>query len=137
MTCACLLLVLYWAEQARSEPVSPEEVLDTVETLSATTMAEVDWLEQRGMLELDQFGRATLTSTGRDTAEELAETHATLTAVFDEGLDIEDSETAALSIVGVVSPTVTNQLASTLAIDSAQSALDPEHDTIAIFESPR
>lgn len=115
----CLLLLHDF--ECGSTPVSPSTIAAETDWTSEQTLAALEALAEQSIVELDQSNRATLTPTGRETAAQLSQTHATLAALFDDVFDVGNPDAAAASIAGVVSPIVTGRLGTTLAIDSAVS----------------
>jgi Mn-dependent DtxR family transcriptional regulator len=108
------LLVIYVAEERDSSPVAPGEIADAVgRSLSATTEM-LQRLEERGLVTHEPYEGAVLTPDGRETAEELYETYATLSRFFQDVLELDDYERAAMELAGSVSPVVVERLASTL-----------------------
>lgn len=111
------LLVVYIAEQRDSGPIPPGEVADAVGRSPSATTEMLQRLETRGLVTHEPYEGATLTPDGRETAEELYETYATLSRFFEDVLELEDYEEEAMELAGNVSPTVAERLGSTLPID--------------------
>ena len=111
------LLVIYIAEQQDSEPVPPGEIADAVGRSPSATTEMLQRLEKRGLVTHEPYEGATLTPDGREVAEELYETYATLSRFFEDVLELDDYEEEAMELAGSISPTVAERLASTLLLD--------------------
>jgi DtxR family Mn-dependent transcriptional regulator len=118
------LLVLYRAERRGTVPVPPGTVADAVGRSPAATTEMLQRLDERGLVAHEPYDGATLTAEGRERAADLYETYVTLSRFFDEVLDLPDHEREAMSLVGVISPTVVDRLATTLLDADAASADD-------------
>lgn len=125
------LLVLYVAEQRLSPPIPPGYVADTLDRSPSTTTEMLQRLASRDLVTHEPYEGATLTDEGQDRATELYERYCTLSRFFRDVLDIEEHEEEALQLVGTVSTTVTERLATTLLaedddpIEGGQSKLVP------------
>ncbi|SFR65272.1 metal-dependent transcriptional regulator [Halogeometricum limi] len=108
------LLGLYIAEHRDAPPVSPGVVAEMVGRSPATVIEVFRQLAGEGLLDYEPYVGATLTDAGRRRADALHESYVTLSWFFRSVLDIDDHETEALRMAGVVSPDVTRRLASTL-----------------------
>ena len=108
------LLGLYVAEHRKSAPVSPGVVGEMVDRSPATVIEAFRRFEEEGLLAYEPYEGAALTEAGRRRAEELHETYVTLSWFFRGVLDLEDHETEAMEMAGLVSPDVAERLASTL-----------------------
>ena len=111
------LLVIYIAEQQDSEPVPPGGIADAVGRSPSATTEMLQRLEKRGLVTHEPYEGATLTSDGREVAEELYETYATLSRFFEDVLELDDYEKEAMELAGDISPIVAERLASTLLLD--------------------
>jgi DtxR family Mn-dependent transcriptional regulator len=111
------LLGLYIAECRESAPVSPGVVAEMLGRSPATVIEVFRQFEDEGLLSYEPYDGATLTDDGRQRAVELHETYVTLSWFFRSVLDIDDHETEAMEMAGVVSPSVAERLASTLPFD--------------------
>lgn len=118
------LLVLYLVERRDPGPVAPGTVADAVDRSPAATTEMLQRLEERGLVTHEPYEGATLTPDGRETAEELYETHTTLSRFFEEVLDLDEHEEEAIRLAGTVSPVVADRLASTLLRDAAPDPVD-------------
>jgi DtxR family Mn-dependent transcriptional regulator len=108
------LLGLYIAEHRESAPPSPGVVGEMVGRSPSTIIEAFRRFEEEGLLTYEPYEGAALTETGRRRAEELHETYVTLSWFFRGVLDLEDHETEAMEMAGLVSPDVAERLASTL-----------------------
>jgi Mn-dependent DtxR family transcriptional regulator len=112
------LLVLYLAERAGDDPVAPGVVADALDRSPAAATEMLQRLAERDLVSHEPYEGATLTSGGREEAEELYETYATLSRFFDEVLGLDDYEEEAMRLVGNVSPVVADRLATSLLADA-------------------
>ncbi|KTG10885.1 iron-dependent repressor [Haloprofundus marisrubri] len=108
------LLGLYIAEHRESAPVSPGIVAEMVGRSPATVIEAFRQFEADGLLVYEPYDGATLTDAGRQRAEELHSTYVTLSWFFRSVLDLDEYETEAMEMAGVVSPDVAARLATTL-----------------------
>jgi DtxR family Mn-dependent transcriptional regulator len=117
------LLGLYIVENRDEPPVSPGAVAEMFDRSPATVIETFREFEAEGLLTYEPYEGATLTGTGRERARSLHESYVTLSWFFRSILDIDDHETEAMEMAGVLSPDVADRLASTLPVPS-----DGEHD---------
>ena len=122
------LLVLYRAERRGNVPVPPGTVADAVGRSAAATTEMLQRLDERGLVAHEPYEGATLTAEGRERAADLYGTYVTLSRFFDEVLDLSDHEREAMSLVGVISQTVVDRLATTL-LDPDAASVDDRPDS--------
>lgn len=115
------LLGLYIAEHRESTAVSPGVVAEMVGKSPSTVIEAFRQFEQDGLLRYEPYSGATLTDAGRRQAEALHDTYVTLSWFFRSILDIDDHETEAMEIAGVVSPAVAERLASALPFEPEET----------------
>lgn len=108
------LLVIYIAQQQDSAPIASGRIANAVDRSPAATTEMLQRLEERGLVIHELYDGATLTSKGRETAEELYETYTTLSQFFEEVLELDTPKEEAMRLAGNISPVVTERLASTL-----------------------
>jgi DtxR family Mn-dependent transcriptional regulator len=108
------LLGLYVAEHRESPPVSPGVVAEMVGRSPATVIEAFRRFEAEGYLAYEPYEGATLTEAGRRRGERLHESYVVLSWFFRSVLDLEDYETEAMEMAGLVSPAVVDRLAATL-----------------------
>jgi DtxR family Mn-dependent transcriptional regulator len=111
------LLALYIAEHGESDPVSPGAIGERVGRSPATVIEALRKFEEEGLLTYEPYEGATLTESGRRRAKELHDSYVTLSWFFRAVLDLDDYETEAMKMAGVVSPDVAERLAFTLPLD--------------------
>jgi DtxR family Mn-dependent transcriptional regulator len=116
------LLGLYIAEHRDAPPVSPGVVGEMVGKSPSTIIGVFRRFETEGLLTYEPYEGATLTDAGRQRAEELHETYVVLSWFFRSVLEIDDHETEAMELAGVVSPVVAKRLASTLPFERDETA---------------
>lgn len=112
------LLGLYIAEHRDSPPIAPGVVAEMAGKSPSTVIQVFRQFETEGLLTYKPYEGATLTDAGRQRAETLHETYVTLSWFFRSVLEIDDHETEAMEMAGVVSPVVAKRLASTLPFES-------------------
>lgn len=127
------LLVLYLAERHGSAPTAPGAVASALDRSPAAATEMLQRLDDRGLLTHEPYEGATLTPAGRETAEDLHETYATLSRFFRDVLDLPNHETEALVLAGAVSPAVAERLESTLPLAS-NAGTPPEASPPAFLE---
>jgi DtxR family Mn-dependent transcriptional regulator len=66
----------------------------------------------------EAYEGATLTESGRERAEQLHETYVTVSWFFRSVLELDDYESEAMELAGLVSPMVAKRLAATLPCES-------------------
>lgn len=115
------LLVLSLVERRNGPPVSPGVVADAVGRSPAATTEMLQRLEARGLVTYEPYDGATLTTEGRETAEELYEAYDTLLRFFRDVLELDEYESEAMELAGAVSPTVVDRLEATLLTDGESS----------------
>jgi DtxR family Mn-dependent transcriptional regulator len=114
------LLGLYIAEHREPAPISPGVVGEMFGRTPATVIESFRELEEQGLLRYEPYDGAILTDAGRLQAKELHDTYVTLSWFFRSILDIDDHETEAMKMSGVVSPDVAERLASTLPFERGE-----------------
>jgi DtxR family Mn-dependent transcriptional regulator len=87
---------------------------DLLDRSPATVIETFRQLEDEGLLTYEPYEGATLTATGRREGAELHETYVTLSWFFRSILDLDDHETEAMEMAGLVSSDVAERLAATL-----------------------
>lgn len=110
------LLGLYILENREAPPVTPGDVAEMFGRTPATVIETFREFEDEGLLTYEPYEGATLTETGRERARSLHESYVTLSWFFRSILDIDDHETEAMEMAGVLSPDVADRLAATLPI---------------------
>ncbi|ADQ65971.1 mn-dependent transcriptional regulator [Halogeometricum borinquense DSM 11551] len=111
------LIALYIAEHRESAPVSPGIVASMLNRSSATAIETFHRLDDEGLVTYKPYDGAELTQVGRETAAELHDTYVTLSWFFRSVLELDDYESEAMEMAGVVSPDIADRLASTLPYD--------------------
>jgi DtxR family Mn-dependent transcriptional regulator len=74
-------------------------------------------LDDEDMVSYEAYEGVTLTDAGRTRAAELHESYVTLSWFFRSVLDLEDHETEAMEMAGVLDPSVADRLTATLPVD--------------------
>ncbi|WP_436932165.1 metal-dependent transcriptional regulator [Halosimplex halobium] len=111
------LLAIYIAEHRRSPPVPPGTLAEMLDRSPASATEMCQRLADDGLVDYEPYEGVTLTEAGRERAEELHETYVTVSWFFRGVLDLDDHETEAMELAGLVSPTVAERLAATLPSD--------------------
>lgn len=115
------LLGLYVAEHRDGPPVSPGVVASSLDRSPATVIEAFRQFESEGLLTYEPYEGATLTESGRRRAADLHETYVTLSWFFRSVLELDDYETEAMELAGVVSPDVAKRFAATLPVSVDES----------------
>ncbi|WP_135363819.1 metal-dependent transcriptional regulator [Halosimplex halophilum] len=111
------LLAIYIAEHRRSPPVPPGTLAEMLDRSPASATEMCQRLADDGLVDYEPYEGVTLTEAGRERAEQLHETYVTVSWFFRGVLDLDDHETEAMELAGLVSPTVAERLAATLPSD--------------------
>lgn len=126
------LLACYLGARDVGEPVPPGYVADELDRSPAVATETLQRLETRGYLTYEPYEGATLTDRGRETAVELYETYAVLSAFFRDVLELDAPEREAMELAGNVSSLVTERVAETLLeeadVDGIDTAVGVERD---------
>jgi len=108
------LLAVYILGHRGDPPVGTNAVAEALERSPATVTERFKRLEEEGLVEYEPYEGATLTDAGRERAAELHETYVTVSWFFRSVLDLDDHESEAMGLAGIVSPAVAERLAATL-----------------------
>lgn len=118
------LLAVYIAQQRGDPPVPPGAVAEALDRSPAAATEALQRLADDGLVSYEAYEGATLTERGRERAARLHETYVTLSWFFRSVLDLEDYESEAMELAGLVSPAVAERLAATLPCDAETPGLD-------------
>ncbi|QPV63531.1 metal-dependent transcriptional regulator [Halosimplex litoreum] len=113
------LLAIYIEEHRRGPPIPPGRLAEMLERSPAAATEMCQRLAEDGLVSYEAYEGATLTESGRDRAAQLHETYVTVSWFFRGVLDLDEYETEAMALAGLVSPTVTERLAAALPADAA------------------
>lgn len=123
------LLAIYIA-QHRDEPPVPPRVLTEMLGRSPAAVTEMcQRLADEGLVSYEAYEGVTLTESGRETAAELHETYVTVSWFFRSVLDLDDYETEAMEMAGLVSPMVAERLAATLPCEAEAESVPEVADS--------
>jgi DtxR family Mn-dependent transcriptional regulator len=122
------LLAIYIAEEQRSPPVSFDTLGARLDRSPATVTEMCQRLDERGLVVYLPYEGVALTDEGTARASELHETYVTLSWFFRDVLDLEDHESEAMEMAGMVSPQVADRLAATLLAGDAREDPRPDGD---------
>jgi DtxR family Mn-dependent transcriptional regulator len=115
------LLAIYIAEHRREPPIPSGELAALLDRAPATVTETCQRLADDGLVVHEPYEGVTLTEAGRDRAARLHETYVTVSWFFRSVLDLDDHETEAMELAGLVSPAVARRLAATLPTDGADA----------------
>jgi DtxR family Mn-dependent transcriptional regulator len=118
------LLAVYILGHRNEEPIRTNAVAEALDRSPATVTETFKRLDEAGLAEYEPYEGATLTAAGRERAAELHETYVTVSWFFRSVLDLDDYETQAMGLAGLVSPTVAERLAETLPVDTPEVDAD-------------
>ena len=112
------LLAIYIAQHRDEPPVAPGELGEMLDRSPAAVTEMCQRLAAEGLVSYEPYEGVTLTEPGREEAAELHETYVTVSWFFRGVLDLDDHETEAMELAGLVSPMVAERLAATLPCDA-------------------
>ncbi|MHC3378747.1 metal-dependent transcriptional regulator [Haloarcula sp. H-GB5] len=112
------LLAIYIAQHRDDPPVAPGELGEMLDRSPAAVTEMCQQLAEDGLVFYEPYDGVTLTESGREEATELHETYVTVSWFFRGVLDLDDHETEAMELAGLVSPMVAERLAATLPCDA-------------------
>lgn len=112
------LLAIYIAQHRDEPPVSPGDLGGMLDRSPAAVTEMCQRLAAEGLVAYEPYEGVTLTESGREEAAELHETYVTVSWFFRGVLDLDDHETEAMELAGLVSPVVAERLAATLPCDA-------------------
>lgn len=129
------LLAVYIEQHRRNPPIPPGDVAEMVGRSPAATTEMLQRLEDEGLVSYEPYEGVTLTESGRERATTLHETYVTVSWFFRNVLDLDDYETEAMELAGLVSPTVAERLAAMLPCETGSaSRLEFEEPAPAVAE---
>ncbi|WP_058994372.1 metal-dependent transcriptional regulator [Haloarcula sp. CBA1127] len=112
------LLAIYIAQHRDDPPVAPGELGEMLDRSPAAVTEMCQRLAEDGLVSYEPYDGVTLTESGRQEAAELHEAYVTVSWFFRGVLDLDDHETEAMELAGLVSPMVAERLAATLPCDA-------------------
>jgi DtxR family Mn-dependent transcriptional regulator len=112
------LLAVYILGHREKPPVQTSAVAEALDRSPATVTETFQRLEEAGLVDYEPYEGVTLTEAGRERAAELHETYVTVSWFFRSVLDLDEYESEAMELAGLVSPTVAERLAATLLSDA-------------------
>ncbi|EMA33582.1 metal-dependent transcriptional regulator [Haloarcula japonica] len=121
------LLAIYIAQHRDDPPVAPGELGEMLDRSPAAVTEMCQRLAEDDLVSYEPYEGVTLTESGREEATELHETYVTVSWFFRGVLDLDDHETEAMELAGLVSPMIAERLAATLPCDAG--AAGPEEAT--------
>jgi len=113
------LLAIYIGQHRQDPPVPSGVVAEMVNRSPASATEMIQRLEDDGLVSYEPYEGVTLTETGRERAETLHESYVTVSWFFRSVLDLDDYETEAIELAGLVSPDVAQRLAAILPCETA------------------
>jgi len=112
------LLAIYIAQHRDEPPVAPGELGEMLDRSPAAVTEMCQRLAEEDLVSYEPYDGVTLTESGREEAAELHETYVTVSWFFRGVLDLDDYETEAMELAGLVSPMIAERLAATLPCDA-------------------
>ncbi|KOX93632.1 metal-dependent transcriptional regulator [Haloarcula rubripromontorii] len=112
------LLAIYIAQHRDEPPVAPGKLGELLDRSPAAVTEMCQRLAEEDLVTYEPYEGVTLTETGREEAAELHEAYVTVSWFFRGVLDLDDHETEAMELAGLVSPMVAERLAATLPCDA-------------------
>lgn len=117
------LLAIYIAQHRGDLPVAPGELGEMVDRSPAAVTEMCQRLAEDGLVSYEPYDGVALTESGHEEAAELHETYVTVSWFFRGVLDLDDHETEAMELAGLVSPMVAERLAAILPCDAGGGTL--------------
>jgi DtxR family Mn-dependent transcriptional regulator len=108
------LLALYIAEHREGAPVPTGTVAEMLDRTPGTATEMVRGLAEEGLATHEPYEGAALTEAGRERASDLHGTYVTLSWFFRSVLGLDEHETQAMELAGVIGPDVAKRLADAL-----------------------
>jgi DtxR family Mn-dependent transcriptional regulator len=130
------LLAVFILGHREEEPVGTNAVAEALERSPATVTERFKQLDEEGLVEYEPYEGATLTAAGRERAAEVHETYVTVSWFFRGVLDLDDHESEAMGLAGIVSPTVAERLAATLPADGDAASPPGGDESAASDDTP-
>lgn len=118
------LLAIYIAQHRGAPPISSGQLATLVDRSPATVTETCQRLADAGLVFYEPYEGVTLTQAGHERAAQLHETYVTVSWFFRSVLDLDDYETEAMELAGLVSPAVAQRLAASLPTDDTGPASD-------------
>lgn len=104
------LLVVYAHERDDGPPVPPGAVARALDRSPSATTEMLQRLADDGLVRYEPYEGVELTEQGRERATKLYDTYRTLSAFFEDVLDLDDPDREARALADTVSPTVAQRL---------------------------
>jgi len=123
------LLAIYIAQQRHDPPVQPGVLAEMLDRSPASATEMCQRLADDGLVSYEPYDGVTLTDSGQERARQLHETYATISWFFRSVLGLDDHETEAMEMAGLVSPTVAERLAATLPHDTETGTVSESEDS--------
>lgn len=123
------LLAIYIAQQRREPPIPPGVVAEMVGRSPAAVTEMCQRLADDELVSYEAYDGVTLTESGHDRAARAHETYVTVSWFFRSVLELDDHETEAMELAGLVSPAVAERLAATLPYPETVSTAGGESDS--------
>lgn len=115
------LLAIYIATHRHGEPVGPGVLAEMLGKSPPAATEMCQRLADDGLVTYEPYEGATLTEEGNERAAQLHESYVTISWFFRSVLDLEEYESEAMELAGLVSPSVARRLAETLPTDADTS----------------
>jgi DtxR family Mn-dependent transcriptional regulator len=108
------LLAIYIAQHRHEPPISSGVIAEMLGRSPAAVTEMCQRLGENGLVTYEPYEGVTLTDSGREQATTLHETYVTVSWFFRGVLELDDHESEAMELAGLVSPAVAERLADTL-----------------------
>jgi len=120
------LLAIYIAQHRHDPPIPPGVIAEMLDRSPAAVTEMCQRLAENGVVSYEPYEGATLTESGRERAMALHESYVTVSWFFRRVLELDDCESEAMELAGLVSPTVTKRLAATLPFTDAAPTVEAD-----------
>lgn len=130
------LLAIYIAQHRREPPIASGTLAEMLDRSPAAATEMCQRLADDGLVSNEPYEGVTLTDAGRERAAALHESYVTVSWFFRDVLELDDHETEAMELAGLLSPAVARRLAATLPCDTdAADTVDGSAATAADDEA--
>ncbi|MDS0260986.1 metal-dependent transcriptional regulator [Haloarcula sp. S1CR25-12] len=108
------LLAIYITQHRQDPPIPSGAIAEMLDRSPAAVTEMCQRLGEKGLVTYEPYEGVTLTESGRERAMTLHETYVTVSWFFRGVLELDDYESEAMEVAGLVSPAVAERLADTL-----------------------
>jgi DtxR family Mn-dependent transcriptional regulator len=118
------LLAIYIAQQRQDPPIPSGVIAEMLDRSPPTVTEMCQRLGEKGLVLYEPYGGVALTESGHERATRLHETYAIVSWFFRAVLELDDYESEAMELAGLISPEVAKRLADTLPHPESATTLE-------------